>query len=103
VQAIRDLVYLCQKRGIAVHFVIPPEGSAFRTFAPAVAESQMNVVRELARELKVDLIDARTWVTDDGFWDGHHTTTRGADQYTERFGREVLHLGYPRPGPQPSP
>jgi hypothetical protein len=101
VEAVRDLVKLCRHEGIAVHFIVPPEGSVFRAFAPAVAESQMNVVRDLARELAVDLTDARTWVDDDGFWDGHHTNPKGADQYTERFGREVMNLWYACPGPQP--
>jgi hypothetical protein len=47
-------------------------------------------VRRLARELSVPLVDARTWIDDDGFSDGHHALPSGADQYTERFAREVL-------------
>jgi len=89
-QAFRDVVHLCLDEHIAVVFIAPPEGSAFRSYAPAVAQSQMESVRSLARELAVPLIDARNWVDDDGFWDGHHATERGATQYTERFARDAL-------------
>jgi hypothetical protein len=38
----------------------------------------------------VPLIDARDWVDDDGFWDGHHMLPAGAAQFTHRFEREAL-------------
>jgi hypothetical protein len=90
VRAFRDFVHLCQQEHIAVVLVMPPESSAFRQFAPAVGECHVQAVRDLAAELAVPLIDARAWVDDDGFYDGHHTTEYGADQYTERFAREVF-------------
>ena len=95
VRAVRDLTALCRVNGIAIEFIMPPEGSLFRGYAPAVAEIQANAVRGLARELGVPVTDARAWVDDDGFYDGHHANIQGADQYTERFRREILqpHLG----------
>jgi hypothetical protein len=89
-QAYRDIGRLCRDNHIPVVLFSPAEGTRFRNYAPAVAESQMNAVRGLARELGVPLIDTRTWIDDKGFWDGHHATCRGADQYTERFCREIL-------------
>jgi len=97
VQAVRDLVDLCRELHIAVEVVVPPAGTGYRSFAPAVQEGQMDVVRSLARELGVNLIDARTWVDDDGFWDGLHATIKGADQYTQRFAFEVGLHREPRP------
>jgi hypothetical protein len=99
VQAVRDLTKLCRDNGVAIEFYVPPEGTAFRCHTPAVAESQMNIVRNLAEELGVPLTDGRTWVDDDGFWDGHHPNKKGADQLTERFGREVI---LPRMEPAPN-
>jgi len=55
-----------------------------------VEESHLTAVRGLAQELAVPLIDGRTWVDDDGFYDGHHVTQKGAEQYTRRFGRDAL-------------
>jgi hypothetical protein len=89
-RAYRDVIRLCLDEHIPVVLVVPPEGSAFRNFAPAVAAAHLAAVRDLARELAVPLIDARTWVDDRCFIDGHHATREGTEQYTERFGCEVL-------------
>jgi hypothetical protein len=90
VRAVRDVLRLCRAKGIPVVLVVPPESSAFRAYAPAVEESQLKAVRSLAAEFALPVIDARAWVEDAGFYDGHHTTQQGADRYTERFGREAL-------------
>lgn len=92
VRALRDVVRLCQEHGIGVVLYVPAEGSAFRNYAPAVEETQLNAVRQLAYEMAVPLVDARTWVDDAYFYDGHHVTHAGAEQFTERFGREVLRV-----------
>jgi hypothetical protein len=90
VRALRDLVAYCRDRQIAVELVAPSEASVFRDHDPQAEEIQMNVLRRLAQELGVRLTDARCWVDDHGFWDGHHMTIQGANQYTDRFAREVL-------------
>ena len=89
-RAFRAVVDLCRGEGIDAVLIIPPESRAFRTYCPAVARTHANAVRDLAGELDLPLIDARAWVADAGFWDGHHMNDQGASQYTERFGREVL-------------
>jgi hypothetical protein len=90
VQALRDVLTLAQREHITAVLVMPPEASVMRNYAPAVAERHIDAVRHLAREFAVPLIDARAWIDDDGFWDGHHATDRGAEQYTARFAREAL-------------
>ena len=89
-QALRDLLRFCAEERIAAVLVVPAEGSAFRNFAPTAHEAHMAAIRGIARELGVPVVDSSAWVDDAGFWDGHHMWTWGADQYTERFGREVL-------------
>jgi len=89
-RALTDAVSLCRARDIAVLFIVAPESSTMRSFCPAATEAQLNAVRGLAHELGVPLIDARTWVDDDKFYDGHHVFVKGAEQYTERFAREAL-------------
>jgi hypothetical protein len=89
-RALRDLVRLCQEQRIAVVLYVPAESSAFRNYAPAVEEVHLSAVRQVAYDTAVPLIDARTWVDDECFYDGHHVTHAGAVQFTERFEREVL-------------
>ena len=36
------------------------------------------------------MIDAREWVPDVGFSDGHHLLPAGATTFTDRLGREAL-------------
>jgi hypothetical protein len=90
IKALRDTVSLCQTQRMAVVLVIPPESSHFRSFAPAVAKVQHEAVTTLAAEWGVPLVDASAWIDDRGFWDGHHATPAGADQYTARFAKEAL-------------
>jgi hypothetical protein len=92
-QAVRDVVHLCQDRHIGVTLFVPPESSAFRTHQPAVAALQENTLRDLARELRVPLINARAWIPDNCFWDGHHLTAGGAEVFTDRLGKRVFGLG----------
>jgi hypothetical protein len=88
-RALHDSIKLCQEQHIPIVLVAPPENQAFRTYSPAV-EVQMDALRAVARELSVPLIDARTWIDDAHFIDGHHATRKGAEQYTDRLGREVI-------------
>jgi len=90
VRAIGDMLDFCHARRVPVVLLIPPEASAFRSYAPAVEACHVHAVRRLAHERDVPVVDARTWVDDDGFYDGHHALTKGADQYTRRFAGEAL-------------
>jgi hypothetical protein len=89
-QATRDAIRLAQREQIAVILVLPPEGSVLRNRAPAAAERHAGALRALAADMGVSLIDARTWIDDNAFFDGHHAFRRGAEQYTQRFAREAL-------------
>ena len=85
--AFNDLLDLCRREGISSAIIVPPESSAFRC---AYRGSGDETIQRLAIQFGVQVFDARTWVKDDGFLDGHHLSRIGADQFTERFAREVL-------------
>lgn len=84
-----DLLELCRLEGIPVAVLLPPEAAVFRAAgagqAPLVA-----YLRQTAAQVGAPLIDARRWVEDRGFRDGIHASIIGAEQFTDRFGREVV-------------
>jgi hypothetical protein len=90
-RALHDLLDRCSRAGIPAALVLMPEASEFRALYPQpVREGIERFVSDLGREKGVPVIDARTWVEDSGFWDGHHLVAEGAAVFTERFGREAL-------------
>jgi hypothetical protein len=89
-QAYHDLLRLCRNQHIPVILLIPPESSAFRAYKPDAEACRIQYVQAMAREFSLPLVDARDWIDDLGFWDGHHMLEDGSNRYTERLGREVL-------------
>jgi hypothetical protein len=88
-RALQALLALCRREGLPAALVIPPEGSVFRAYDAHYAAIEEEV-RRTAREWDTPLYDARDWIDDGGFYDGHHLSEEGAARYTERFRREVL-------------
>lgn len=90
-RALRDLVCCCREDDIPVALVWMPESSAYRGwFSPQGLSQLQAFLEQLKRERALPLIDARAWVRDDDFRDGHHLTTNGAAVFTERLEREVI-------------
>jgi hypothetical protein len=88
-RALRDLLALCRHEGIRAAVVVLPEGTDFR--ALYTPESLLAIDAYLARLARdVPVIDARGWVPDVGFGDGHHLLPTGATLFTERLAREAL-------------
>jgi hypothetical protein len=92
VQALRDLLDDCRNQGTPAAVLLMPEASRFRALYPAGFEPQLaELLESLQREHGLRaVIDARAWVGDDGFVDGHHLQVEGARVFTERFGREAV-------------
>jgi hypothetical protein len=89
-RALRDLLAYCCEQGVAAVLVMPPESQVFRnSYRAAYGEIEAYISR-VASAFGVPLYDARTWVEDEGFSDGHHLCVEGADQFTAHFEREVL-------------
>ena len=88
-RALRDLLDLCRRESIRAAVVVLPEGDAFRALYPPGA---LRAVDEYLDRFAGDVpvIDARGWVGDDGFADGHHLLPSGASTFTERLARDAL-------------
>jgi hypothetical protein len=88
----RELFERAATRGIGVAVVCPPESSRFRNFDPVGAATLMTEVHRLVDEFRLPIVDARAWIADDAFSDGHHLTVDGARRYSERFAKEAMPL-----------
>jgi hypothetical protein len=90
-RALREFVALCRREGIRATVVILPEGQPFRRLYPPEALRKVRAYLDrVARECGVAVVDARGWVGDDGFMDGHHLLPEGAQVFSRRLGTEVL-------------
>lgn len=89
--ALRELLNRCQERGVPVVLVLMPEAANFRAlYPPAAVERLTAFTGGLSRETGVPVVNAREWLPDAGFHDGHHMLTVGANQFTDRLAREVI-------------
>jgi hypothetical protein len=89
-RALRELFDTCRAQGIAVGLFLMPESSEFRGWYPPEARRQLSdYLTALGRDYDAPLIDARRWVEDSDFSDGHHLLIRGAVAFTQRFANEV--------------
>jgi len=88
--ALDDLLALCRENGIRVALLRMPEGAAFRAFYGN--EKDVDAwVDSVAQAHACAVIDARRWVADEGFHDGHHLIPSGAMDFTARFARGWRH------------
>ncbi len=88
-RALRDLLDLCRREQVRAAVVVLPEGDAFRALYPPGALQLVDAYLDrLASEVPV--IDARRWVGDTGFADGHHLLPEGASAFTARLARDAL-------------
>lgn len=81
IETARHLRQLCSARAISTAFILMPESTEFRSWYNP--EIQINSSR--LTESVGDYIDARFWLRDDLFADGHHLTDAGAEALTERL------------------
>ena len=90
-RALRDLLRQCRDMRIAVVMVRTPESKAFRAgYEPAALATLAVYEAELTREFGVRVIDAREWLPDEDFEDGHHPLLSGQLHFTDRVYRDVL-------------
>ncbi len=90
-RAVRDLIGVCRSEHIPYAVLLMPECSKLRELHPPAFRADVEqYLAQLQAEDPFELIDARTWVADDGFWDVHHLHVEGARAFSERFAAEAL-------------
>jgi hypothetical protein len=90
-RALRELLEICQRQRIAVVLFVMPEAHEFRSWYPPRARRQLSdYLTALREEYGTPVIDARCWIDDGEFSDGHHLLSRGAAAFTRHFAGEVL-------------
>jgi hypothetical protein len=89
--ALRLLLQRCRKEGIAVKLILLPEGATFRSwYRPGGWKALEAFLDQLKQEFGIEVINAREWVEEEGFFDSHHLLPDGATRFSERLGRQVL-------------
>lgn len=91
VEALRTLLTECRENKVPVKLVLMPESAAFRDwYPPAVRDRLTAFLASVRSEFGCELIDARGWLPDDAFTDGHHQLRIGAEAFSDRLAREVI-------------
>ena len=91
VRAVRDLIALCRREHLPFTVVIMPECDRFRQLHPPEFRADFDqFLADTRRAGEFPLLDARGWVTEDGFCDLHHLNVAGAKTFHARLGRELI-------------
>lgn len=90
VAAVRDMLTQLRSRGVRTRLLLTPESSEFRSWYGLGGQDRITTFAAgLAKEFGVPLIDARGWIADADFADGHHCTPAGTAAFTERLRGEL--------------
>lgn len=90
-RALGDLLALCRDHHVPVRLVLMPESEGFRALYPPATTARLYAfLHALCAEYGCELTDARTWLPDTAFTDGHHMLRPGAEAFSDRLYREVV-------------
>jgi hypothetical protein len=90
-RALRDLLRACRDYGTRAVIIRTPESTTFRAgYRPQALATLDAYAADLTHEFGVKVVDARPWLPDEQFEDGHHPLLAGQRNFTERLYREVL-------------
>jgi hypothetical protein len=88
--ALRDSLDFCARQRLQAAVVLMPESSEFRSwYSPAAQAELSELLGRLTQQYAMPLIDARQWLGDESFTDGHHLLPSGAAAFTRRLGNEI--------------
>jgi hypothetical protein len=90
-RAMNDLLAACRTEHLPFALVLMPEADSFRALYPPAGETALRALCERLRETwQAPVVDARTWMAEPDFSDGHHLLPQGAKAFTARFNRDAL-------------
>lgn len=90
-KALRDSLALAQRHGVRTAVLLMPESPIFRSWYSTNALAELHTfLTGLQRDFNAVIVDARNWVDEEGFMDGHHLLYEGAVAFSVRLGREAL-------------
>lgn len=91
VAALRDTAALCQRLGILCTVLLMPESRDYRAWYADESLCDLDAcLGRLRQQTGLSLIDARDWLDDHDFTDGHHVQPSGNRRFTTRL-RELIH------------
>jgi len=91
IAALREALALCKREGILAAIVLTSENSDFRSwYGPAAHAAVAEILQICRQDADGRVIDARAWMPDDAFADGHHMFDVAAPTYTSRLVRELI-------------
>jgi hypothetical protein len=90
-RALADLLDLARERGIPVKLVVMPESNEFRTmYHPDVEKRFTAFLTDVCAKHGGEWIDARRWLPDEVFYDGHHLLRPGAEAFSAKLADAVI-------------
>lgn len=90
VAALRETLALCKREGILAAVVFTSENSDFRSWYGPAAAAVAEILQICRQDADGRVVDARAWMPDDAFADGHHMFDVAAPTYTSRLVRELI-------------
>lgn len=85
-QFVCRLIDECRAKESTPVLLLMPESTEFRSMYSPGSLDQLNC---FLASLPVKVLDCRTWLSDDAFYDGHHLLPAGAIELSQRLAREL--------------
>ncbi|HWB11629.1 MAG TPA: hypothetical protein VG826_20530 [Pirellulales bacterium] len=99
-RALREMLTLCRREGVAVTMYLMPEGSEFRSWYPPDVRRQVEeYLGQLKREYAFDLYDLSSSMPDESFADSHHLLPEVVARFSTKFAIEVMAPASPDAAP----
>lgn len=90
-RALAELLDLCRERGIRTRVIAMPEAPTFRRLYPdGLSDRIAKSLEIVANANGAGFSDARHWLAEDDFYDGHHLFRVGAEGFTRRLTAEAI-------------
>lgn len=90
-RAFQDLLARAQQASITLLPIIMPESPRFRQmYHPEVLQRLDSFLDNVTDRFGLGWVDARDWLPEEAFYDGHHMLRVGAEAFTSRLTQDLL-------------